>query len=244
DNTPHCFNINEVPVELYFSPTDGTANQIKATLEKAENELAFATLVFTDNGLGNTVRDAHDAGLDVKGIIDYVEFNGSEFNFLMNNGVNVIDYQNADGSQWPDGPTLHHKYAIVDYASGANPAVITGSHNWTASANSIHDENTLIIYDATLANVYFQEFNARFNALVSTTTIPDRPSLAVYPNPTTAALTIDVPEPGILSITNLQGQMIQQREVAVGQLQLSVAQLPAGIYFLQLNDYLAKIVRQ
>ena len=66
--------------------------------------------------------------------------------------------------------TLHHKYAIVDYAQGSTtPLLITGSHNWSASANSIHDENTLLIYDHTLANIYYQEFSARFQGFTDAT---------------------------------------------------------------------------
>jgi len=128
DNTPHRFLINDTPVELYFSPTDGTAQRIKEAIDAAENEMAFAVLVFTENSLGNAVLDAHDRGVETQGIIDYVEFNGSELDFLVNNGVDVLDYQNANGTQWPEGPTLHHKYAIIDYAQGsANPLLITGS---------------------------------------------------------------------------------------------------------------------
>ena len=206
--------------------------------------MAFAVLVFTDNGLGNTIRDAHQDGIDVKGIIDYVEFSGSEFNFLVNNGVNVIDYQNEDGSQWPDGPTLHHKYALVDYASGDSPIVITGSHNWSASANSIHDENTLLIYDATLANIYFQEFNARFNDLLSSTNSPERPVLEMYPNPTLDNLTIEVPEKGTLILSNLMGQILMRKVVAEGQTLINIGDLPKGIYHLELNNYLGKVVKK
>ncbi|MEM9819843.1 MAG: phospholipase D-like domain-containing protein [Bacteroidota bacterium] len=244
DNTPHCFNINGVAMELYFSPTDGTANKIKAAINSADNELAFALLVFTDNGLGNAIRDAHVEGIEVKGIIDYVESNGSEFNFLVNNGLNVIDYQNEDGSQWPDGPTLHHKYALIDYAGSDNPIVITGSHNWSASANSIHDENTLIIYDANLANIYFQEFNARFKELTTSIFTPEVKPLQVFPNPVSTILTIDVPESGTLFVRDLSGQVVVQKALGIGQSELNLKALPMGVYFLQLNDFVAKVVKQ
>jgi len=52
---------------------------------------------------------------------------------------------------------------IIDqYAPISDPMVFTGSHNWSAAADNDNDENTLIVHDATLANVYYQQFVHRF----------------------------------------------------------------------------------
>jgi len=240
DNTPHRFVIGEIPTELYFSPSDGTAKQIQKVIDETTGELAFAVLVFTENSLGTATRNAHDRGVDVKGIIDYVEFNGSEFNFLSNNGVNVIDYQNADGSQWPDGPTLHHKYAIADYNS-ENPKVITGSHNWSASANSIHDENTLILHDATLANIYYQEFSARFQGLTPTKDIQSA-ALFLFPNPVDQILSVTLPENAWVEISNIAGQVVSTKFLTEGSQELNVSTFANGLYFLKYKDQVSKFV--
>ncbi len=234
DNTPHRFSINNIPVELYFSPTDGTAQRIVEAIDSSQNELAFAVLVFTENSLGTAVKDAHDRGLDVQGIIDYVEFNGSEFNFLLDNNVNVMDYQNADMSQWPDGPTLHHKYAILDYAQGsANPLLITGSHNWSASANSIHDENTLLIHDHTLANIYYQEFSARFNGTLDATDDLQMEPLDIAPNPFDEQLFFSVPEDGKLVVSDLAGRIFYEKNISEGSHELNTSNWVNGIYFVR-----------
>ena len=235
DNTPHRFLINEIPVESYFSPSDGTAQRIVKAIDDAENELAFAILVFTENSLGTAVKNAKDRGLDIKGIIDYVEFNGSEFDYLLSNDVDIIDYQNADMSQWPDGPTLHHKYAILDYAQGSmNPLLITGSHNWSASANSVHDENTLLIYDHTLANIYYQEFSARFQGLldVGFKDLGFAP-LEISPNPFNEYLSFKVPENGQLIVNDLTGRIISQQNISEGTNNLNTASWGNGIYYIQ-----------
>jgi hypothetical protein len=58
---------------------------------------------------------------------------------------------------------LHHKYMIIDQAApGSDPMLFTGSHNWSAAADNENDENTLIIHDATLPNIYYQQFVKRF----------------------------------------------------------------------------------
>jgi len=251
DNTPHRYIINNIDVESYFSPTDKTAQRITDAINAAENEVAFAILVFTENALGNAVKDAHDRGLDVKGIIDYVEFNGSEFDFLLNNNVDVMDYQNADMSQWPDGPTLHHKYAIIDYAQGsANPLLITGSHNWSASANSIHDENTLLIYDHTLANIYYQEFSARFQNLADPVSVNNLKldPLQVSPNPVEDLLSIDVPENGRLVISDLAGRIILQQDISEGQNAVNAKEWMSGVYFVRFigeeNQQIGKVIKK
>jgi len=237
DNTPHRFVINDIAVESYFSPTDQTAQQIKAAIDAAESELAFAVLVFTENSLGTAVKEAYDRGVDTKGIIDYVEFNGSEFEFLMDNNVDVIDYQNDDGSQWPDGPTLHHKYAIIDYGSGVgsdNPLLITGSHNWSASANSIHDENTLMIYDHTLANIYYQEFSARFQGLSSVGDVVLE-DLDVNPNPFDERLSFEFPEEGDLVVMDVNGRVLLSQKVGMGSFSLNTKSWISGVYFVRFD---------
>ena len=237
DNTPHRFVINDIAVESYFSPSDKTAQKIVAAIDAAESQLAFAVLVFTENSLGTAVKDAYDRGVDTKGIIDYVEFNGSEFEFLMNNDVDVIDYQNDDGSQWPDGPTLHHKYAIIDYGAGVgsdNPLLITGSHNWSASANSIHDENTLMIYDHTLANIYYQEFSARFQGLSSFEDVVLK-ELDVNPNPFDKYLSFEFPENGDLVITDVNGRVLLSQKVGQGSFDLNTGDWVSGVYFIRFD---------
>lgn len=164
DNTPHKFLIGGVEVELWFSPSDGTTGQIVDVLNQAQHGVEFAIMVFTENTLGSAIFDAHQRGLDIAGIIDYVEYSGSEYEYLKTNGVYVRDYVNPDGTSWPDGPVFHHKYMIADYEEGAErPVLVTGSHNWSASAESINDENTLIIHDLNLANLFHQEFTKRLN---------------------------------------------------------------------------------
>jgi hypothetical protein len=40
--------------------------------------------------------------------------------------------------------------------------VVTGSHNWSSSAETANDENTLILHSKRIANLYLQEFKQRY----------------------------------------------------------------------------------
>ena len=66
----------------------------------------------------------------------------------------------------PQGDKLHHKFAIID-----DNIVITGSHNWSASANYKKDETLLIITNPLITKHYQQEFERLYNN--STLGIPE-----------------------------------------------------------------------
>jgi hypothetical protein len=156
DNTPHYFIVNGKRIEIYFSPSDFTTSHIVSELKKAETSIDFSMMAFTEDMLGNALVDAKAGNIKVRGEIDYIEFSGSEYQKLLNTGIKVVDYANPDGKGWPDAPTLHHKFAVVD-AGKPGAAVITGSQNWTAAADSKNDENTLIIYDSDISGLYKAE---------------------------------------------------------------------------------------
>jgi len=57
---------------------------------------------------------------------------------------------------------LHRKYAIVDAENiNSDPLVVTGSHNWITVVEERKDENSLIIHDVDITNLYLQEFTTR-----------------------------------------------------------------------------------
>ena len=155
----HHFIVNGNDFEVYFSPSDNTTYNISNALKTANDEIDFALLVFTNNQLGSTILEQYESGVEVNGIIEQVNTEGSEYEFLLEEGVNVISHQGF-------GDSFHHKYCIVDHANtDSDPLVITGSHNWSGAAETNNDENTMIIHDANIANQFYQEFHQRMNEL-------------------------------------------------------------------------------
>jgi competence ComEA-like helix-hairpin-helix protein len=55
------------------------------------------------------------------------------------------------------GDKLHHKFAILDPGT-PQATVITGSHNWSVSANHLNDENLLIIRNRQVVDHFVREF--------------------------------------------------------------------------------------
>lgn len=257
NNTPHTFLINDIVIESYFSPSDNTTIGIAKAVESADTDLEFALLVFTNNELGSAVLSEHNSGVAVRGIIDQVNSQGSEFDFLVNQGVDVTE----------DNTTVqtHHKYCIVDATNvNSDPQVVLGSHNWSAGAENSNDENTLIVHDANVANIYLQEFEARWCEAhggqdcvatdVDEQSVIEGVELAIYPNParttTTVNVTLEKKEDLVLNLLDFRGVFLQS--IVINNVQgeytesLDVQSLPAGQYIIQLqigNEQMSRVIQ-
>lgn len=155
DITPHHFLIKGVPVSSYFSPSDHTTSRIMATLGRAQHSIGGAILTFTRKDIADTLIARKNAGDKVRVVVDNNTDQGNQFSYLQGAGVD-IHLKGGSG-------LLHHKYATVDAdQSTGDQYLITGSHNWSSAAENTNDENTLIVQDSRVANLYLQEFAARY----------------------------------------------------------------------------------
>ena len=158
NNTPHEFKINGKRVECYFSPSDGVNSKIVDVIGTADNDLSIATMLITRIEMADAIVDRHSAGVAVNVITNNEANNDIYVNNLLEASL-TTHYTFDDVSPG----IMHHKYMIVDQgAPSSDPMVFTGSHNWSAAANNDNDENTVIVHDGTLANIYYQQFVQRF----------------------------------------------------------------------------------
>ncbi len=225
DNTPHIFNVNGTIMEVYFSPSDNTTSKILKFIEDVDYTLEFGLLSFTRDDLGNAVINKdNEFGVNVRGIIEQQNVNGSEYDNLISNGVNIQTHMGIPKQ-------FHHKYAIADVGvSASNPAVLTGSHNWSTNAESNSDENTIIIHDQTIANIYLQEFEKRWGELSSTSVqLITEEELEIYPNPSEGEVNIltDL-EIERINIYSIEGKLIKTFETTKFNLETS------GVYFIKI----------
>jgi hypothetical protein len=118
--------------------------------------------------------------------------------------------------------------------------VVTGSHNWSFNAENHNDENTLIIHSAEVANLFYQEWAARWTTAVGIdeAVVADR-GLHLWPNPATDLLVIDRAAgsgPAELLVSDATGRQLV-RTVAVAQRTLlAVEHLPAGLYLVNVVE--------
>lgn len=187
NNTPHEFVINGKRVESYFSPTDGVNAKIIDEINTSNSDLRIATMLLTRNEIADAIALSHSAGSAVSMLTDAEGNNASTVNATLLNALGADSYV-----FYPGPGIMHNKYMIVDQSdSNSDPLVLTGSHNWSAAANNDNDENTLVIHDATVANIYYQNFVPLFvasNGIILGTedigvSVSEDNDLLVFPNP-------------------------------------------------------------
>src|SRR5262245_39187493 len=134
-------------VEVYFSPEDGVAKHVLQRLAAAKRSIHFMTFSYTADTISDAMIAKRKAGLSVRGVFESQNAGGSgaDFGRLKAGGVDVLE----DGNCY----ILHHKVIVID-----EHTVITGSYNFTGSAERDNDENLVIVDDPNLARLYLDEF--------------------------------------------------------------------------------------
>jgi phosphatidylserine/phosphatidylglycerophosphate/cardiolipin synthase-like enzyme len=251
NNTPHNFIIGGRKVESYFSPSDRTTNFIGRTIGRGSKSINGAIMTFTRKELADSIIALKNRNGKTRIVLSNNTDSGSQFSYLQTSGVDIRLKGFSNG-------LLHHKYAIIDAEySNVTPYVITGSHNWSSSAENSNDENTLIIQDAQIANFYLQEFTARYyeaggvdSILLSSDEInlevPDQYSLQQnYPNPFNPVTTINfqIPVSGIvtLKVYDVLGREVitlinEEKSAGSYSLEFNASKLSSGVYIYQLNS--------
>ncbi|WP_013321279.1 DUF655 domain-containing protein [Gloeothece verrucosa] len=180
---PQTIALNNSEITLKFSPNstaypwDKSSNGlINQTLITSHSSVDLALFVFSEQQLANTLEKRHQKGVNIRALIDpgFAFNNYSEGLDMLGVALSNKCRYEADNHPWQSpltsvgipqlSPTdkLHHKFAIIDQNT-----IITGSHNWSASANNQNDETLIIIKSPLVAAHFKQEFERLYqNAIL------------------------------------------------------------------------------
>lgn len=138
---------NEKAIEIFFSPSDNCIQELISEIEKAESSLLIAMYNFTSKPLAQALINACQRQIEVKVCLDGTDpyHRHAKGSYLSKKGV-LVKIIEGEG-------IMHHKFCIID-----EKKVITGSFNWTTSADLRNDENLLVIRSADIAASYKDEF--------------------------------------------------------------------------------------
>ncbi len=147
--------------------SDNSVSRIVDAINTADQSIFFCIYSFTSNSIEKALREKYYnlPGFWLRGVFDKGNINtyGAAYPDMIGEGSYAWSPP-ADVHLDALSKLLHHKYLIVDASlPDSNPLVETGSHNWSISANTKNDENTLIIHSERIANLYLQEFAARYH---------------------------------------------------------------------------------
>jgi phosphatidylserine/phosphatidylglycerophosphate/cardiolipin synthase-like enzyme len=148
-NTPHpTVTVGGVLIEVFFSPDDGAAERLVELIQDADERVYFLAFSFTADDLGEALVERAGAGVAVAGVMDAGQYNsnqGTEYHRLRRSKLDV----RLDGNS----RSMHHKVLIID-----REIVVTGSYNFSRSAETSNDENVLVIHSPEIAAQFEAEF--------------------------------------------------------------------------------------
>lgn len=139
--------LTAMETQVYFSPNGGCQNAIIQEINKAEKTIDIAMYYFTSREIAQELVKKKNNGIKIRIVLDksqetqtysksrYLTKNGFEIRYHMGNGL------------------MHNKFAIID-----EKTLITGSFNWTSTAEQKNEENLLVISDNNLTKKYQEQF--------------------------------------------------------------------------------------
>jgi competence ComEA-like helix-hairpin-helix protein len=164
---------------VQFSPTsrtvpwgESTNGLIGKTLSSAIDKVDLALFVFSDQPLADVLESDRQRGVEVKALIEreFAYRNYSDALDLMGIALGDDCKYETGNRPWQQpitsvgtpvlakGDLLHHKFAVIDERT-----VITGSHNWSAAANTNNDETLLVIQNPIVAAHFTREFDRLYS---------------------------------------------------------------------------------
>jgi len=161
DNTPHFLTCDGIIIESYFSPSDESEAQLIDEIRNADTSIYFAIYYFTSDPIREALVERANVGVMVKGVFDISGANHpyAEKEALCGVGI-PIKVEDFPGR-------LHHKFMVID-VDGIDPVAVTGSYNWTSAGTKKNDENTLIIHDPAISQIYYEEWCHIWQAIPAT----------------------------------------------------------------------------
>ncbi len=136
-------------IQVYFSPNGRCEQAIIEELSRAKKSVLVLAYSFTSAPIARALGEAKGRGVEVQVILDKRQKRArySVINYLQSHGIPVfIDIPHA---------IAHNKVMIVD-----GEDVITGSYNFTSSAEKRNAENLIIIRnDFQIASAYTREWH-------------------------------------------------------------------------------------
>jgi phosphatidylserine/phosphatidylglycerophosphate/cardiolipin synthase-like enzyme len=126
----------EVPkAKMAFSPGKDCLGLIQEAILTARNTLDVCVFTISDDRISDLLIQRHRQGIKVRVLTDNEKLldEGSDIGKIDRAGIPV----KVDRTE----NHMHHKFAIFD-----GQGVLTGSYNWTRSAEAYNQENVLLTY--------------------------------------------------------------------------------------------------
>lgn len=135
----------------YFSDRDRVADRIIAAINHTQKTLHIAIYDLTHADITAALESAARRGVEIRIVADERQSHEphSEIPFLQSKGIAIRLSQGYKGNR----SIMHNKFAVFD-----GRLAVTGSFNWTTSADKYNFENAVFISDPTGVARFEEEF--------------------------------------------------------------------------------------
>lgn len=133
-------------IDVCFSATEDCLSKLIYWIDRANKSIHVLIYSFTEDKLSEALIKARDRGVSVEIVFEEDQVSQySEYYKLRDSNVKVY----LDGNRY----SMHHKVMIID-----SLIVVTGSYNWSYSAENRNDENFVIIKSESMGALFEKEF--------------------------------------------------------------------------------------
>ncbi|MFN4148505.1 MAG: phospholipase D family protein [Rhodocyclaceae bacterium] len=144
-------------IEALFAPWDDVEGALLRVIKAAQHSVYVQMFLITSRNIAKALVDAHARGVRVEVLADremVVNGENSQVPRLAATGIEVrLETRYA---------AAHNKILLID-VEGPHPVVITGSYNFTWSAQARNAENLLILHDnPALAQAYYANWRRHY----------------------------------------------------------------------------------
>jgi phosphatidylserine/phosphatidylglycerophosphate/cardiolipin synthase-like enzyme len=146
-NKPTAQELQECPIDVHFSPKGGVTQSIVAGIKDSSSDIRIQAFSFTSRPIADALIEAKKSGKNVEAILDRENLGNksSVMQSLYDNGITIyIDKSHA---------IAHNKVIIID-----GQKVFTGSFNFSKGAEESNAENSLLISNKRIADLYMENW--------------------------------------------------------------------------------------
>lgn len=146
--------------QALFSPRDNVKEVLLGLIESEKKSLSIASFRLTDQDIAQALDAAARRGVIIRIIADRKcpEHPASKLTRLAKNNKIAIKLYPCTNQERDPAGLMHNKYIIFEQTINNKPLLWTGSFNFTRSAQTINQENVVILDNLKLIESYKQAF--------------------------------------------------------------------------------------
>lgn len=145
--------------QVFFAPDDDVRQALLDLIAHEKVSIRVAAYALTDKIIAQALLDAYKTGVKVEVVADQSSLKGmtNRVAWLHNHGIPVHVYVGIAPISGMSN-IMHNKFMIFGQNVGDKSVLVTGSYNYTNSAQKHNQENVIVLNDAQVIERYAQQF--------------------------------------------------------------------------------------